>query len=60
MLVLFFLDRISLYTPGCTGTYPVDQAAFEFTEVYLPLPRALTLKPSTATVQLGSFFSFHL
>lgn len=35
--VLFcFLDRVSLYSPGCPGTYSIDQAGLQPTE--LPLP----------------------
>jgi hypothetical protein len=26
---LFFLDRVSLYSPGCPGTHFVDQAGLE-------------------------------
>jgi hypothetical protein len=27
---LVFLDRVSLCSPGCTGTHSVDQAGLEF------------------------------
>jgi hypothetical protein len=27
--VLFFRDRVSLYSPGCPGTHSVDQAGLE-------------------------------
>jgi hypothetical protein len=29
VLVLVFRDRVSLYNPGCPGTYFVDQAGLE-------------------------------
>jgi hypothetical protein len=28
-LLLFFRDRVSLYSPGCPGTHSVDQAGLE-------------------------------
>lgn len=31
-------DRVSLYSPGWPGTWYVDQASFNFTEIHLPLP----------------------
>jgi hypothetical protein len=31
----FFIDRVSLYSPGCSGTHSVDQAGLELS---LPLP----------------------
>ena len=29
LFVCFFLDRVSLYSPGCLGTHSVDQAGLE-------------------------------
>jgi hypothetical protein len=35
-----FWDRISLHSPGCPGTYYVDQAVIELSSAYLWLPGA--------------------
>jgi hypothetical protein len=35
MFFFFFLDRVSLYSPGCPGAHFVDQAGLE---LRLPLP----------------------
>ena len=37
LLLLVFRDRVSLYSPGCTGTNFVDQAGLELRN-RLPLP----------------------
>jgi hypothetical protein len=29
LLLFFFLDRVSLYSPGCLGTHSVDQAGLK-------------------------------
>jgi hypothetical protein len=33
-----FWDRVSLCSPGCSGTHSVDQTALELTEICLSLP----------------------
>ena len=33
-----FLDRVSMYSPSCLGTYFIDQAGLKLTEICLPLP----------------------
>jgi hypothetical protein len=37
---LVFQDRVSLYSPGCPGTYFVDQAGLELRTTCLCLPSA--------------------
>jgi hypothetical protein len=39
---LVFRDRVSLYSPGCTGTHFVDQAGLELRN--LPASQVLGLK----------------
>lgn len=34
-------DRVSIYSPGYLGNHSVDQAALEFTEIYLPYPHCV-------------------
>jgi hypothetical protein len=36
--VLFFRDKVSLYSPGYPGTHFVDQAGLELRNPPLPLP----------------------
>jgi hypothetical protein len=38
LFVCLFLNRISLYSPGCPGTHFVDQAGFEASNSEIPLP----------------------
>jgi hypothetical protein len=38
LFVLFFDDRVSLYSPGYSGIHSVDQASLELTEIHLALP----------------------
>ena len=49
VLFLFFRDRVSLCSPGCSGTHSVDQAGFEHIEIRLHL---LGLKAVMATAGL--------
>lgn len=35
---LVLQDRVSLWSPGCVGTYLVDQASLELKDIHLPLP----------------------
>jgi hypothetical protein len=48
--VLFCWDKFSLCnSPDCPGIHFVDQAGFELTEIYLPLP----LVPGAGTKGVG-------
>ena len=41
---LVFRDRVFLYSPGCPGTYSVDQAVFKLRELPPSASRVLGLK----------------
>jgi hypothetical protein len=43
-LVLFFQDRVSLYSPGCPGTHFVDQAGLELRNPPASASQVLGLK----------------
>lgn len=38
LICVFFWDRVSLQSPGCSGTHCIDQASLELTDLYLSLP----------------------
>ena len=46
---LVFLDRLSLYSPGCPGTHFVDQAGLELRNLPASSSRVLGLKVYTTT-----------
>jgi hypothetical protein len=46
---LFFLDRVSLYCPGCPGTHFVDQAGLEFRNTPASASQVLGLKVCATT-----------
>jgi hypothetical protein len=54
---LFFLDRVSLYSPGCPGTHFVDQAGLELRHLPASASRVLGLKVC-ATMHGDHFFFF--
>jgi hypothetical protein len=43
-LFVYFLDRVSLYNPGCPGTHSVDQASLELRNLPASASHALGLK----------------
>jgi hypothetical protein len=45
----FFGDRVSLYIPGCPGTYFLDQAGLELRNPPASVSRVLGLKACTTT-----------
>jgi hypothetical protein len=47
--VLFFQDRVSLYSPGCPGTHFVDQAVLELRNPPAYASRVLGLKACATT-----------
>jgi hypothetical protein len=53
--VLFFRDRVSLYSPGCPGTHSVDQAGLELRNPPASASRVLGLK--ACTTMPGSYHS---
>ena len=53
---LFFLDNISLYCPGCPGTYFVDQAGIELRNRPASASRVLGLKACATTPGCHSLF----
>jgi hypothetical protein len=48
-LSLFFLDRVSLYSPGCPGTHFVDQAGLELRNLPASASQVLGLKVCATT-----------
>jgi hypothetical protein len=54
-LVLFFRDRVSLYSPGCPGTHSVDQAGLELRNLPASASQVLGLKVCATTAQLAGF-----
>jgi hypothetical protein len=49
--VLFFRDRVSLYSPGCPGTHFVEQAGLELRNLLASASRVLGLKACATTAQ---------
>jgi hypothetical protein len=47
-----FRDRVSLYSPGCTGTHYVDQAGLELRNLPASASQVLGLKACSTTAQL--------
>jgi hypothetical protein len=50
--VLFFGDRVSLYSPGCPGTHFVDQAGLELRNPPASASQVLGLKACATTAWL--------
>jgi hypothetical protein len=50
--VLFFRDRVSLYSPGCPGTHSVDQAGLELRDPPASASQVLGLKACATTARL--------
>ena len=53
--LLVFQDRVSLYSPGCPGTYSVDQAGLELRNLSASASQVLGLKVCPTTAQLHFF-----
>jgi hypothetical protein len=55
--VLFFPDRVSLYSPGYPGTHFVDQAGLELRNLLASASRELGLKAcaTTPTLHVASY-----
>jgi hypothetical protein len=47
--ILVFLDRVSLYSPGCPGTHSVDQAGLQLRNPPASASRVLGLKACATT-----------
>ena len=57
-LFFVFLDRVSLYSPGCPGTHFVDQSGLELRNPPASASQVLGLKAcSTMPGQLGSIWN---
>jgi hypothetical protein len=54
-LCFVFLDRISLYSPGCPGTHFVDQAGLELRNPPASASQVLGLKACATTPSLNFF-----
>jgi hypothetical protein len=54
LVVLFFPDRVSLYSPGCPGTHFVDQAGLELRNPPASASQVLRLKACATTARLGN------
>jgi hypothetical protein len=57
---LFFLDRVSLYSPGCPGTHSVDQAGLELRNLPASASRVLGLKACATMPGLNLIFKGHV
>ena len=55
-LFFFLLDRVSRYSPGCTGTYSVDQDGPKLRDPPASVSQVLGLKACTTTTQLQPSF----
>jgi hypothetical protein len=53
-----YIDRVSLCSPGCPGTYSVDQAGFELRNSPASASQVLGLKACTTTARLIYIFLF--
>jgi hypothetical protein len=51
-----FQDRVSLFSPGCSGTHSVDQAGLELRNLPTSDSQVLGLKACTTTPGRGSHF----
>jgi hypothetical protein len=56
LLWLFFLDRVSLCSPGYPGTHSVDQAGLKLKNPSSSHSQVLGLKACTTTTQLLNLF----
>jgi hypothetical protein len=56
---LVFRDMVSLYSPGCPGTYFVDQAGLELRNLPAPASQVLELKACATTLCFPSHFHVH-
>ena len=50
--VLFFWDRVSLYSPGCPGTHSIDQAGLKLRNPPASASQVFGLKVCATTAQL--------
>jgi hypothetical protein len=55
-LVLVFRITVSLYSPGCLGTYSVDQAGFELRNLPASASQVLGVKVGATTAWLLCLF----
>jgi hypothetical protein len=56
----FFQDRVSLCSPGCPGTYFVDQAGLKLRNPPASASQVLGLKACATTPSMKSIFFSHL
>jgi hypothetical protein len=52
----FFLDRVSLCSPGCPGTHSIDQAGLELRDLPASAFQVLGLKACATTARLNHIF----
>ena len=57
-IFLIFWDRVSLYSPGCPGTYSVDQSGLELRNPPASASQVLGLKACTTTTRLHQLFFY--
>jgi hypothetical protein len=57
LFFFFFLDRVSLCSPGCPGTHSVDQAGLELRNLPASASQVLGLKACATTALLGLPFT---
>jgi hypothetical protein len=50
-LVVVFQDRVSLYSPGCSGTHSIDQTGLKLRNLPASASQVLGLKVSDTTAQ---------
>jgi hypothetical protein len=55
--LIFFLDRVSLYSPGCPGTHFVDQTSLELRNPPASASQVLGLKACATTARRGRVFA---
>jgi hypothetical protein len=55
-LFFFFRDRVSLDSPGCSGTNSVDQTDFELRDLPASVSRVLGLKVYSTMPSFKKFF----
>jgi hypothetical protein len=54
--IIFFQNRVSLFSPGCPGTHSVDQAGLELRNPPASASQVLGLKVCATTTRLSTSF----
>ena len=58
LFILFFQDRVSLYSPGYRGNHSVDQTRLELRNTPASASQVLELKVCATTARLHVFILF--